>query len=253
VAAATLTIHRALGTFTREINGYVALTSFQRQLMIDGGLPAERIRVIPNFLEPDPGEESEDRTGVVFVGRLAPEKGVAVLLRAASAVPGGVRIIGDGPLAPLVEKASVAGHTTFLGSLPRSSVLRELRRTIALVTPSVWFEGFPLVVLEAFAVGTPVIASRIGSLAELIEDGATGLLAEPNNPGDLADRINWAITHPREMLGMGAKARDRYNARFRGKTHRAALLEAYAWVGGGRGSIEGKGVDGPGAGESQLT
>jgi glycosyltransferase involved in cell wall biosynthesis len=248
VAAATLAVHRARGTFTREITGYVALTAFQRQLMIDGGLPADRIRVIPNFLEPDPGLGSEDRTGVVFAGRLSPEKGVAVLLDAASAVPGVVRIIGDGPLAPLVEEASVAGHTTFLGSLPRSSVLHELRRSIALVLPSVWFEGFPLVVLEAFAVGTPIIASRIGSLAELIEDEDTGLLVESNNAGDLIDRIKWAVAHPSEMLEMGAKARDRYEAHFRGTGHLAALLEAYAWVGGGRGSIEAKGVDGPRAG-----
>lgn len=253
VAAATLTVHRARGTFTREITGYVALTSFQRQLMIDGALPADRIRVIPNFLEPDPGIASEDRTGVVFVGRLAPEKGVAVLLEAASAVPGVVRIVGEGPLASLASEASVAGHVAFLGSLPRSSVLDELRRSIALVLPSVWFEGFPLVMLEAFAVGTPVIASRIGSLAELIEDGATGLLAEATNPGDLADRISWAVAHPTEMLEMGANARDRYDARFRGKMHLTALLEAYAWVGGGRGSIEGKGMDGPRAGEARPT
>lgn len=227
VAAATLTVHRARGTFGREVTGYLALTSFQRQLMIRGGLPAERIRVLPYFLEPDPRIGNEDRTGVVFAGRLSPEKGVAVLLEAASAVPGVVRIIGDGPEASLVRKAVAAGHVTFLGSVPRSSVLDELRRSIALVLPSVWFEGFPLVVLEAFAVGTPVIASRIGSLAELIEDGATGLLAEPNNAGDLAERILWADDHPVEMREMGTSARERYESQFRGREHLAALLETY--------------------------
>lgn len=232
VAAATLTVHRARGTFTRGINGYVALTSFQRQLMIDGGLPAERIRVIPNFLEPDPGIGSGSRRGVVFVGRLAAEKGMAVLLDAASEVPGVVRIIGGGPLAPLVEQAGAAGHVAYLGSLTRASVVDELGRSIALVLPSVWFEGFPLVLLEAFATSTPVIASRIGSLAELIEDEVTGLLAEPNNAGALADRIRWAINHPNEMRRMGLNARQRYEARFRGQTHLAALLEAYAGVGG---------------------
>lgn len=234
VAAATLTVHRARGTFTRDIAGFVALTSFQRQLMIDGGLPAEQIRVIPNFLEPDPGIGSDGRTGVVFVGRLAPEKGVAVLLDAAAVVPGVVRVIGGGPLAPLVEQAGAAGHVAHLGSLPRSSVVEELRRSIALVLPSVWFEGFPLVVLEAFASGTPVIASRIGSLAEVIEDGVTGLLVRPNDSADLGKRIQWAIDHPDEMRGMGVTARLRYEARFRGQAHLAALLEAYAWVGGGR-------------------
>jgi glycosyltransferase involved in cell wall biosynthesis len=230
VAAATLTVHRARGTFTREIGGYIALTSFQRQLMIDGGLPPARIRVISNFLEPDPGVASEDRSGVLFVGRLSSEKGVGVLLEAASTVAGVVRIIGDGPLAPLVEDSAVAGNVARLGRLPRSSVLDELRRSNALVLPSVWFEGLPLVLLEAFAVGTPVIASRIGSLTELIEDGATGLLAEPNNPEDLARRISWAIANPNKMREMGANARDRYEAHFRGETHLAALLEAYTSV-----------------------
>lgn len=232
VAAATLTVNRALGTFTRGINGYVALTSFQRQLMIDGGLPAERMRVIPNFLEPDPGIGSDGRRGVVFVGRLAHEKGIAVLLDAVAAVPGAVRIIGGGPFAPLVEQAGVAGHVTYLGSLTHSSVLDELRRSIALVLPSIWFEGFPLVLLEAFASGTPVIASSIGSLAELIEDGVTGLLVQPNNAGDLADRIRWGTSHPDAMRRMGLSARQRYEARFRGQAHLEALLEAYAWVGG---------------------
>jgi glycosyltransferase involved in cell wall biosynthesis len=230
VAAATLAVHRVRGTFTRDISGYVALTWFQRQLMIDGGLRADRIRVIPNFLEPDPGIGSGDRTGVVFVGRLAPEKGVAVLLEAASAVPKVVRIIGDGPLVSRVSEADVANHITFLGSLARSAVLDELRRSVALVMPSLWFEGFPLAVLEAFAVGTPVIASRIGSLAELIEDGSTGLLAEPSDARDLAERISWAIANPSEMREMGAIARSRYEARFRGETHLAALLEAYRSV-----------------------
>lgn len=232
VAAATLTVHRARGTFSRGIKCYVALTSFQRQLMIDGGLPAERIRVISNFLEPDPGIGSGSRQGVMFVGRLAPEKGMTVLLEAASKVPGLVRIVGDGPLAPLVERAGVAGHVAYRGSLNRSSVVEELRRTIALVMPSIWFEGFPLVLLEAFATGTPVIASRIGSLAELIEDGVTGLLFEPNSAAGLADAIRRAVTDPQAMHGMGLNARQRYEARFRGQAHLAALVEAYAWVAG---------------------
>jgi len=228
VAAATLAIHRARGTFTRGIDGYVALTSFQRELMIEGGLPAERIRVIPNFLEPDPGIGTASRTGVLFVGRLAREKGIAVLLDAASAVRGVVRVVGDGPLAPDVEEADAAGRVAYLGSLTHPSVMDEVRATIALVLPSIWLGGFPLVVLEAFATGTPVITSRIGSLAELVEDGVTGLLAKPNDAADLVDRIQWAIGHPGNMRRMGLNARRRYEARFRGQTHLAALLETYA-------------------------
>lgn len=233
VAAATLAGHRAGGTFSRGISGFVSLTSFQRDLMIRGGLPADRIRLIPNFLEPDPGVGSDLRAGVLFVGRLAQEKGVTALLEASKVVPGVVRVVGDGPLAPLVEQADAEGHVLYLGRRTRASVVDELRSTIALVLPSVWFEGFPIVLLEAFATGTPVIASRIGSLAELIEDQWTGLLAEPNDASDLADRIRWATSHPDEMRRMGLNARQRYESRFRGQMHLAALFEAYALVGAG--------------------
>ena len=230
VAAATLTLHRTRGTFTRDITGYLALTSFQRKLMIDGGLPAKRIRVLPNFIEPDPGIGGDSREGVLFVGRLTREKGMAVLLDAAMAVPGVVRVIGDGPLASDVQESAAAGHLAYLGSLEHPFVQDELRRTIALVVPSVWFEGLPLVVLESFASGTPVIASRIGSLTELVEDGVTGMLAEPNNAKDLADRIRWAGDHPDEMRKLGRNARQQYDARFRGETHLASLLDAYRSV-----------------------
>jgi glycosyltransferase involved in cell wall biosynthesis len=233
VSAATLTLHRVRGTFN-GISGFVALTSFQRDLMVEGGLPAERIRVIPNFLEPDPGIGAVEREGVLFAGRLSAEKGVATMVDAAAVVPGIIRVIGGGPLAQLVEQAAAQDDIVYLGSLPRSAVLAELRRTIAVVVPSIWFEGLPLVVLEAFASGTPVIASRIGSLAELIEDGVTGLLSEPRNGADLSNRIRWAAGHPDEMGGMGLNARRRYEDRFRGQAHLESLLDAYAWAGGGR-------------------
>jgi glycosyltransferase involved in cell wall biosynthesis len=233
VAAATLTVHRALGTFARGINGYLALTSFQRQVMIDGGLPAERIRVISNFLEPDPGIGEDRRTGVIFAGRLAEEKGIAVLLDAAKVVPGVARVIGAGPLAPKVQQAALAAEVDYLGAGTRAFVISELRRAIALTLPSVWFEGFPLVLLEAYATGTPVIASRLGSLAELVEDGVTGFLTDPESPGDLADRIRWAVGHEDQMRRLGRNARQRYETQFRGPTHLAGLMEAYAWVGDG--------------------
>jgi glycosyltransferase involved in cell wall biosynthesis len=233
IAAATLAFHRARGTFARDIHGYLALTSLQRELMIDGGLPAERIRVIPNFLEPDPGIGRLDRQGVLYVGRLAVEKGIPILLRAASQEPGLITLVGTGPLEDRVRAAAASGDVAYAGQVAHEEVVRRLQGTIAVVVPSVWFEGFPLVVLEAFATGSPVIASRIGSLAELIEHGGTGLLAEPNDGDDLAAKIRWASGHPTEMARMGAVARSQYEIRFRGQAHLQSLFEAYAWAGAG--------------------
>jgi glycosyltransferase involved in cell wall biosynthesis len=227
VVTATITFHRALGTFTRKIGAYVALTSFQRQLMVSGGLPPERIRVISNFLEPDPGTGSGLRAGVVYVGRLSEEKGLAALLHAATLAPGLLRVAGRGRLAPMVEQAAAGGYIEYLGALVASSVFDQMGRAVALVLPSIWFEGFPVVVVEAYATGTPVIASRIGSLAEIIEDGVTGLLVEPGDAVGLANRMRWSVDHPEEMRQMGANARRRYETRFRGASHVAALLDMY--------------------------
>jgi glycosyltransferase involved in cell wall biosynthesis len=225
--AATIAIHRGLGTFARRIDAYLALSEFQRGLLVRGGLPAERIRVLPNFLEPDPGVGDEARSGLLYVGRLADEKGVGTLLRAAAIEPREVRVAGDGPLAPVARESAAAGHIQYLGALDRPAVLDELRHAIALLVPSEWFEGFPMVVLEAFATGTPVIASRIGSLAELVEDGVTGVLVGPGEAEALAGRMRWARDHPDEMAQLGANARRRYETQYRGAAHLAALLETY--------------------------
>jgi glycosyltransferase involved in cell wall biosynthesis len=230
VAAATLGVHRTLGTFRHGIAIYLAMSSFQRELMIDGGLPAEHIRVLPNFLEPDPGIGDGSRAGILYVGRLAEEKGVRVLLRAAALQPGTLRVAGRGPLQSLVERAAAAGDVDYLGGLEPASVLREMGRALAVVLPSIWFEGFPLTVVEAYATGTPVIASRIGSLAEIVEDGVTGLLAEAHDADGLGERLRWVTSHAEEMHEMGRGGRRLYERRFRGPTHLAALLEAYADV-----------------------
>jgi len=227
VAATTLAVHRAIGTFDRGITRYVALTPFQRSLMVRGGIDADRIRVIPNFLEPDPGQTTDDRSGFVFVGRLTVEKGIRPLLAAARSVRGMVRLAGTGPLLPMVEEAMESGEVRYLGALERSGVIHQLQRSTAMVIPSVWFEGFPLTVVEAFATATPVIASAIGSLGEIIEDGVTGLLARPGDADDLADRLRWAWENPDRLRAMGLAARQRYERLYRGDRHLAALEFLY--------------------------
>jgi glycosyltransferase involved in cell wall biosynthesis len=238
VVAATVTIHRALGTYSRHVNRYIALTKFQRRLVLNA-LPQERVVVIPNFLEPDPGGGAEDRSGVLFVGRLSNEKGVATLLAAAELQPGIVSVAGEGPLIENIESAAARGHLRLLGSLDPPDVLNAMKRSVAVVIPSIWYEGFPMVVLEAFATGTPVIASGIGSLAEVIDDAITGILVEPGDGTTLARQVRWAVDHPEEMGSMGANARRRYNEQYRGPNHLAELLATYQGAASRRGSTGG--------------
>lgn len=203
---------------------YIALNEFCRGKFIEGGLPAERVLVRPNFVDfavPQPAP----REGLLFVGRLSIEKGVATLAEAMALLSDArLRVAGDGPEAGLLDgMASVAK----LGSLPGEAVRQEMSRAAALVVPSICYENFPRTLVEAFACGLPVIASRIGALAELVRDGETGLLFEPGNPRDLADRMAWALAHPELMAAMGRNARAQYETEFSAEVNYRRLMEIY--------------------------
>lgn len=243
--AATMTFHRVRRTY-RAIRAYIALTEFQRDLMIAGGMPPGRIRVVPNFLEADPGAGDGRRDGFLFVGRLSAEKGIDALVRAAETLPGAITIVGDGPLAAPVERAKANGDLEWLGALDRAPVLERVRSAEALLVPSVWFEGFPLVILEAFASATPVIASRIGSLAELVDDGVNGLLVKPGRSDDLRTAIWRMREDPAGTRRMGAVARETFDRRFTPGIHLEALIQTYDFalqstmVGGGPRALSGR-------------
>lgn len=234
--AGMLTLHRGLGTYRSKVARYIALNEFCRGKFIEGGLPAERVVVKPNFVDwaegrPHPNHLPRgegERKGLLFVGRLSVEKGVATLAGAMARLSDAqLRVAGDGPEAGLLE--GVAGVTR-LGSLPGDAVRKEMGRAAALVVPSIWYETFGLVIIEAFACSTPVIASRIGALADIVRDGETGLLFEPGNPRDLADKMAWALAHPEQMAAMGRNARAQYEAEFSAEVNYRRLMEIYDGV-----------------------
>lgn len=229
VAAATAT-HSAIGTWSRCVDRFVALTEFQRAQLVRGGLPAEKIAVKPNFVDPDPGPRDGAGDHVLFVGRLAPEKGVEVLLRALDAVPGiPARVVGDGPLLPGARAAaSRRSGLEVLGWRRPQEVTALLQRARCLVVPSEWYEGFPLVVVEAFACGVPVVASRLGSLAELVENGETGVLVPPGDAGALAAALAAAWERPDAMAAMGARARRAYERRYTADEAHRTCMSIYA-------------------------
>lgn len=222
--AGMLMLHRGLGTYRHKVARYIALNAFCRHKFIEGGLPAERLVVKPNFVD-FPLPETVPRQGVLFVGRLSIEKGIATLAQAAALLPNiYLRVAGQGP-----EAAALDGRpgVTRLGSLPGEAVRREMNRAAALVVPSIWYETFGLVIVEAFACGTPVIASRIGVIRDLVRDGETGLLFEPGNPRDLANKLAWAQAHPEQMEAMGRNARAQYEAEFSAEVNYRRLMEIY--------------------------
>lgn len=227
---AMLTVHRFLGTWQRMVDVYIALTGFARQKFVQGGLPAEKIVVKPNFVYPDPGPAEGLGDYALFLGRLAPEKGITTLLRGWQQIGHHMPlwIVGDGPLASQVAATvqQVAG-VKWLGPQPRDTALALLRRAALVVVPSEWYESFPMVIAEAFAAGRAVVASRLGAMAELIEHGRTGLLFRPGDSEDLAEKVAWAWAHPQALAKMGREARAEYEAKYTAERNYERLIEIY--------------------------
>ncbi|HID8536467.1 TPA: glycosyltransferase family 4 protein [Stenotrophomonas maltophilia] len=224
VLSALISLHRRLGTWQRTVDSFIVLSEFSIPRFVQGGLPASKIVVKPNFTSvPKPTDAY--RAGLLFVGRISEEKGIDTLLTAVCGLPSGsLRIVGSGPLEGAVKAQPLV---EFLGPLNNESVHAEMVRATCLIVPSLWYEGFPMVVVEAFANGLPIIASRIGALGEIIEDGVTGLLFDPGDADALSMKMAWALNNPESMKQMGRAARLRYEEMYTPERNLEILMEIY--------------------------
>lgn len=230
--ALMLAFHRWRRTWTEQVDCYLALTQFSRGQFLEAGIPADKLFVKPNFLYHDPGVQTRPEESFVFVGRLSPEKGLKTLLRAWSRLKTKtpLRVIGDGPLRSELESMKASAkldHVSLEGLQPRAEVLDAIRRAPALLLPSECFENFPMVIVEAFALGVPVITSRLGAMAELVDDNKTGLHFVPGNDFRLAEVVDWAHDHPAQMQAMGRRARTEYEQKYTADRNYILLMEAY--------------------------
>jgi glycosyltransferase involved in cell wall biosynthesis len=219
-------VHQCNCTWNSKVDRFIALSEFARGRFVAAGLPAERIAVKPNFAEDRRVSGPVTRAGALYVGRLSPEKGIATLLRAWSTLEVPLRVIGDGPLAGAVVAAS-GGRIASLGFQSGLQVAEEMAGAAFMVLPSQCYENFPLTIAEAFCQGLPVIASRIGALEELVEDGVTGLHFTPGNAADLRAKVSWAHEHPEVLIHMGREARARYLARYSPEVNFRIMTEIY--------------------------
>jgi glycosyltransferase involved in cell wall biosynthesis len=231
--ALMLQVHRTCGTWTNKVDAFIVLTEFAKKKFTEHGLPSGKVHIKPNFVERDPGERREAGDYVLFVGRLSQEKGVAVLLDAWKLlkIPLPLRIVGDGPSRPAlearVEKENL-NNVEFLGRLDGDQTRDQMKKSRFLVVPSLWYEGFPMVIAESFACGLPVLGSRLGAMQEVIDDGHDGLHFTGGSPDDLAGKAAWAWEHPGEMAAMGRNARRKYEERFGPETNYSLLMEIYS-------------------------
>lgn len=213
--AVNVALHRHLGTWAREVDAFIALSEFQRDRMVEAGLPAELVQVKPNFYPGDPAVVAwaERDQSVVFAGRLTAEKGVRALVRAwlmwGDSAPE-LRIVGDGDLRGELERLAATSPGVpirFLGQLPAAAAQQEIARARLLVLPSEWFEGFPMVVREAFAFGTPAAVSDIGPLPSIVRQGENGVVFRPADPQSLVETVRaaWDSDGYLERLAGGAR------------------------------------------------
>jgi glycosyltransferase involved in cell wall biosynthesis len=224
-AAAMLQTHRWMGTWRSRVTRYIALNGFCRDKLVEGGIPSERIRVKPNFLEMERPAPA-GRAGMLYVGRLSGEKGIGVLAEAMASLGGRValQVAGQGPDAHRLQ--GVPG-VTLLGMQPPEAVYGLMAKAVALVVPSLWYEGHPRTVVEAFASGLPVLASRHGALASLVDDGRTGLLFGPGRADELAERMAWADANRGAMATMGDTARAYFESSLDAEANYERLVEIY--------------------------
>ena len=226
-----LKLHRTLGSFERDVDAYLAPTTFTRNKLIEtAALPADRVFVKANFLDTDPGLVDSLGSYALFAGRLVDYKGILTLLAAAEleGPPVPLKIAGAGPLAVWLQArcASIRG-SEILGALPRPEAIARIKQARCLVFPSECYEAQPTVILEAFACGVPVVASRLGAMQEIVRDGVTGLLFNPGDARDLRDKLNWALANREAMQAMGRRGRAEFEAHYSFGVGQAALLRIH--------------------------
>jgi glycosyltransferase involved in cell wall biosynthesis len=234
--------HRLARTWETKVDRYIVSTKFYQDKFAAAGLPLDRITLKPHFVETDPGVRDQRGNYALFIGRLAAEKGVSTLLKAwerLQHVP--LRIRGEGPLACDVQAAvNTEGRSITIGPrLPTEDLFQLIKRARFLVWPSEGlYETFGLVAIEAFACGVPVISSRSGAMQEVVTDGRTGIHFRPGDPEDLAEKVNWAWTHPKELETMGNSARLEFEAKYTSEKNIAMLSQIYQQALSSRSSVQ---------------
>ncbi len=231
VAIATmLTFHRLIGTYRRAIDAYIALSGFSRDKLVEAGLPAKRMHQRPNYMISDPGPGPGNGGYAFYLGRLSPEKGVHTLLEAWRWYGPGVplMICGNGPLAPLVQEAMERGeNVTWYPDRPYAEVLERLGNAAAMILPSTNYEGFPKTIVEAYSKGTPVIASRLGAMAELIREGETGACFKPGDAVELAATVRRVFSDQAHLSQMRINARRLFESEYTEDRNYERLMEIY--------------------------
>jgi glycosyltransferase involved in cell wall biosynthesis len=218
--------------YYRLIDLIITPSRFAKTKMVECGRDERTIRVIHNFIDASRYKPDYGNDGFIIASsRLSSEKGIDLLLAALGRLPETrLMIAGDGPCRGALEQLAVKmglWNAEFIGYVARDRLLTLVARARFVVMPSIWLENFPYSVLEAFALGKPVIASRMGGMPEMVVDGETGLLFESGNAAALAEKIAYLERNTGLAREMGGRARQRVETEFDSDTHYRNIRQAY--------------------------
>lgn len=229
-------VHHKLFDIYNNVDVFISPSLFLKHKLEEMGFRKE-IRHLSNFIDPEKfkrvgPEENSSKDSVVYFGRLANGKGLWTLLEAAKNLEGEieVKIIGDGPLRNNLEesvKREGMKNVRFLGYQKGDELYREIKKSKAVIISSMWYENNPISVLEAFALGKPVIGARIGGIPELVKEKDTGLLFEPGNSIDLREKIEMLLSDNALCSKMGSNARMFVENELNPEKHYQSLLQTY--------------------------
>ncbi len=229
-AALEMSFHKLWGVYEKNINIFISPSQFLKDKFIEWGQAGKKIKVLPNFVIPSDGSPKNSHPELVsgsyempkqvrhdikkyllYFGRLSQEKGLLTLLSAMQKLPEvSLHIVGDGPLFLPLKKGEIKRgfNITLVGYKSGFELAQEIAGAQAIVVPSVWYENYPLSVLEAMSYGKPVIASAIGGLLEIVREGESGFLFRPGDVNDLADKLKqlWADENLAKKMGQTAQA-----------------------------------------------
>lgn len=222
---------KALGSI-RFVDKFICVSDFQREILIKAGIPERKLRTLHNFINPKalmPETVQSKEDYLLYIGRIETLKGLQTLLAAAEQTGAELKIAGDGSWAPeLAKRVSRLSNVEYLGFVSGEPLKQLVQRARAVIVPSEWYETFGLTAAEAKAVGTPVIASRIGGLTEVVRDGIDGILFEPGNTLELATAIE-SLKHM-DTVHMGVEGMEDVKTRFSPQAHLEGLLSIYSEV-----------------------
>ena len=224
-------IHKIRGTWKNKVSTYITLNEFSRSKLLYSSLrlPEHKMIIKPNFV-PDPGEGNNARENFfLFAGRVAKEKGVLMLTQAFAAMPENkIIIVGDGPERKSLQKEFKSyDNIYFAGQMGKKQVIEFMKKCKAVICPSIWYEGAPFTIIEAFSTGTPVIASRLGSMVETIIDGFNGLHFTAGDAEDLRKKIELFIKETEEHTMFYRNARQTFLEKYHEDIHYDAVLKIY--------------------------